>query len=472
MEEYVKNLKDGDETFCLHEGKYYKVKILSISGIGNGKCFKIHYDGWNSRHDEKISFNQALKRLSYTNATPKPIVEEEIEVEKEKEKIDVKPIDSLIDRESLSLEILLAYALFGEKNYYPSDFFESQETKNNNIIKFVKYKSITSQYFNNFHFWNLPKYFTLYKGFPFDEEFICSEDKSFLEEIIKKSFNNKVKYYEHDVSIIETFDCIHCSTIPNNCLYKVNIKEQISSNTLYVPRILRKMVKKNSKLKKEMVVLKLPVSISVFKIIYDFYNEEIREKIINDICICPLFKIVAPTIEEIFKKLMVLRLLFDMYLPSRLLYRHERLQLTDMYDPKILTNFLEQDCYIEYSRIYGYEHFVRFFITLKHTFMKKVSRRDNFYRDGSSLSDEQEEEDEEEENDDDCDSQSKEFEEESVDDPLEGPGLFILCEKILNFLIEKKDKYSPSKEDYTFLDPHLVREIDDATTFSGRRLKE
>lgn len=44
MEEYINSLNEGDESYCLHEGKYYKIKIISIIGSGSDKCFKIHYD--------------------------------------------------------------------------------------------------------------------------------------------------------------------------------------------------------------------------------------------------------------------------------------------------------------------------------------------------------------------------------------------------------------------------------------------
>lgn len=391
-----------------------------------------------------------------------------------------KPIDELIDKESLSMELQLAYALYGDNKSGSENEGQSPKESLENVPKFCKYSSITSQSWSDVYFWSLPKYFLFYCDFTFHEKFICNEDRAFLKEIKSMNLNDSVKYFdmnivkENEEEILNHLVCPHCSALYNEDEYP-SLKEQITSELLYVPKTLRKIVRKVSKLKKSLGVIKLPTKNSVFRILYDFYNEEIREKIIQNIPICPLYKYVAPSIEELFKRLMTLRLLFDIYLPTKLLYRHERVQLTDRYHPDFLTALLKQRCYIEYSRLYGYEHFIRFFISLRHVMSnKKIKELHKSNESICSSEDEEENEEDlnEDEQEDDVSESSINFVENVIEDPTETPGFFILCQKILRFLVEKKEVYSLKPEEYTFLDPYLVREIDDATVFSGKRPKE
>uniref|UniRef100_A0A0K0E7G9 MRG domain-containing protein n=1 Tax=Strongyloides stercoralis TaxID=6248 RepID=A0A0K0E7G9_STRER len=476
MERYIHSLSEGDESYCLHEGRYYKIKIVSITGTGNDKCFKIHYDGWNSRYDESILFNEALNRISPTYIQVKPIV-----TEVEEAKNIVKPIDELIDKESLSMELQLAYALYGDNKSNSEEDEHSSKESSEGVPKFYKYDSITSQSWSGVYFWNLPRYFLFYRDFTFHERFICNEDRAFLNEIKKMDFDTLVRYYDMNVvkeseeEILNHLECPHCSTdLCNGDEEYPSLKEQITSQSLYIPKTLRKIVKKVGKLKKSLGVIRLPARHPVFRILYDFYNEEIRQKILQNTPICPLYKYVAPSIEKLFKKLMIIRLLFDVYLPTRLLYRHERIQLTDRYHPNFLTTLLEQRCYIEYSRLYDYEHFIRFFISLRQSISDKKVEEVCKSSESICSNDEEENEDEidEDEEEEDGTESSVTLVENIIEDPVETPGLFILCQKILKFLVEKKDLYSLNPEEYTFLDPYLVREIDDATVFSGKRPKE
>jgi hypothetical protein len=59
---------------CNWHATMYKAKILSISGKGNDKVYKIHYQGWGKKFDEQITSEGAIGRfekLDPGSATPK-----------------------------------------------------------------------------------------------------------------------------------------------------------------------------------------------------------------------------------------------------------------------------------------------------------------------------------------------------------------------------------------------------------------
>uniref|UniRef100_A0A0N5B5N7 Uncharacterized protein n=1 Tax=Strongyloides papillosus TaxID=174720 RepID=A0A0N5B5N7_STREA len=165
-------------------------------------------------------------------------------------KIIAKPIDELIDKESLSMKLQLAYAMFGENKSSSEDEEEPSKESGEGVPKLAKYDSTTSQSWNGVFFWNLPKYFLFLNGFPFHEKFICNEDRTFLKEMREMHFDSMIKYLKMDIikdnedDIISHLESPHCSYTCDEENMPSTLKEQITSNLLYIPKSLRRKVVK------------------------------------------------------------------------------------------------------------------------------------------------------------------------------------------------------------------------------------
>lgn len=59
----LNQLVPGSLVMCRHDGTYYRVKILDISGGPGKRIFKVHYTGWSSGHDESIDETAAADRF-------------------------------------------------------------------------------------------------------------------------------------------------------------------------------------------------------------------------------------------------------------------------------------------------------------------------------------------------------------------------------------------------------------------------
>uniref|UniRef100_A0AC35UB18 Putative rRNA methyltransferase n=1 Tax=Rhabditophanes sp. KR3021 TaxID=114890 RepID=A0AC35UB18_9BILA len=70
---FLDKLEEDSSIYCSHQGTNFLAKILKVTGEKEEKIFKIHYQGWSSKYDEEIKYEECKSRLTQCPVPQSPI---------------------------------------------------------------------------------------------------------------------------------------------------------------------------------------------------------------------------------------------------------------------------------------------------------------------------------------------------------------------------------------------------------------
>jgi hypothetical protein len=63
-DELVSRYEKDQKVLCRHiDGLHYEAKIIEVTDEPDGVYYTVHYNGWNTRHDERIVHEHTLDRF-------------------------------------------------------------------------------------------------------------------------------------------------------------------------------------------------------------------------------------------------------------------------------------------------------------------------------------------------------------------------------------------------------------------------